>query len=101
MRLPVSSAVAAAAIVFAPGVAPAGEGCDSAQSGQSVVHHIFDEADRDDSGTLSPAEYAAAGLERFGVSFAETDADGDGETSQAEYLELYRRHHPAEERISL
>jgi len=74
----------------APLVARAGGGCE----GASVVEHIFDAADEDGSGSLSRAEYTAAGLERFGVSFEASDLDGDGETSLAEYLELYELHHP-------
>jgi hypothetical protein len=81
-----------------PGSVLAGEGCSS---GQSVVQHIFDAADQDGSGGLSAAEYGAAGLERFGVTFAESDLNGDGETSLAEYLELYERHHSSADRISL
>jgi hypothetical protein len=101
MRLWIPSVLAATSIALLPASALAGEGCGSARSAESVVQHIFESADRDGSGSLTAAEYDAAGLERFGVSFADTDANGDGETSQAEYFELYQRHHPDEERISL
>ena len=70
--------------------ATAGEGHD----GVAVAAHIFDMADQDDDGQLPPAVSAAAGLERYGVSFAGSDLDGDGVTTREEYLELYRAHHP-------
>lgn len=60
----------------------------------ATVEHIFEMADSDRSGWLSPAEYAEARLESFGVSFAECDANGDGRTTLYEYLQLYVRHHP-------
>ena len=75
----------------------------SAESGsdaRSIVSHIFRMADTDGSGSLSPLEYREAGLERFGVSFAESDANSDGETSLDEYLALYERHHPPADRAS-
>lgn len=75
----------------AAGPAVAGETYDP----RSVVEHIFAMADQDRSGSLSPAEYAAARLERYGVAFEECDADADGETTVAEYLAVYDRHHPA------
>jgi hypothetical protein len=87
-----AGAVAASAAV--PLVATAGGGhC----GGDSVVQHIFDMADQDRDGALSRDEYVEAGLERYGVSFEETDANADGVTSMAEYLELYQRHHPADD----
>ena len=61
--------------------------------GCGVVEHIFEMADQDSDGALSPDEYDAAGLERYGVTFEQTDANGDGETTLAEYLELYERYH--------
>ena len=61
---------------------------------ESVVRHIFEVADTDGSGSLNRAEYEAADLERYGVSFDECDADADGETTLAEYLSLYDRYHP-------
>lgn len=62
----------------------------------AIVTHIFDAADRDGDGSLSPEEYEAAGLERYGVSFDQSDLDGSGATSREEYLDLYRRHHPVD-----
>ena len=86
----------AGALDFA-GDAPAGGGFTATE----VVEHIFDVADEDRSGTLSADEYAAAGLERYGVSFGQSDLDGDGQTSLAEYLELYERHHPADDEADI
>ena len=86
-----------AALVVLAGPALAGEGYDA----QAVVRHIFEVSDTDDSGALSPEEYAAAGLERFGVTFEDCDADGDGETTFAEYLALYDRHHQGGDRRGL
>jgi hypothetical protein len=83
----------ALALFVAASPASAGEGC--ASSAEAKVQHIFDAADVDGSGSLSPSEYESAGLQSFGVSFAETDADGDGETTLDEYLDLYHRTHPA------
>ena len=68
----------------------AGPGCD----GASVVEHDFDEADADDDGLLVREEYEAAGLEQFGVTFEQSDLDGDGVTTFDEYLDLYEAHHP-------
>ena len=83
--------------MFLADAALSGEGYDA----RAVVRHIFEVADADDSGSLTPAEYTAAGLERYGVSFQDCDADGDGETSLAEYLGLYDRHHPSDDGVSL
>ena len=75
-----------------PGAALAGEGCSS-RSDFDVAGHLFDVSDTDQNGSLSPQEYADAGLERYGVPFEEYDADGDGEASRAEYLDLFDRIH--------
>jgi hypothetical protein len=89
MRVVACLALAGLVATSISSAALAGEGC----SGTSVVGHIFDKADTDRSGSLTPAEYGAAGLERFGVAFEGYDANADGEISAAEYLELYERHH--------
>ena len=83
--------VAPALFALAP-VAVAGPG--GGHDPLLVVQHIFRNADTDQSGTLSRAEYEGAGLQHYGVSIEESDANGDGETSIVEYLELYQRHHP-------
>jgi len=80
----------AATLALAPASAAAGGG----EGDVSVVEHIFEMADRDGSGTLSSAEYGEAGLQRFGLSFEQSDTNSDGETSLAEYVELYEMHHP-------
>ncbi len=90
-----------AAAVLAAGALSTASLAGEGYHAQQVVEHIFDVADQDQSGTLSSAEYAEAGLERYGVSFDETDTDGNGETSLEEYLELYERHHPAEDRAGI
>ncbi len=92
MRLVASIAFAGITGLIAAGSATAMDGQDAG----SVVGHIFSIADTDGSGTLTRAEYGDAGLERYGVSFDASDANGDGETSVSEYLELYERHHPRE-----
>ena len=60
---------------------------------EEIVAHIFEMADTDGSGSLDAAEYEEDGLAKYGVSFADCDADEDGETSLREYLYLYQQHH--------
>lgn len=74
--------------------AGAGAGGDDALA---IVEHIFVNADSDQDEILTPAEYEEAGLERFGVTFAETDGDADGLVTLEEYVELYERHHPSDD----
>lgn len=100
MRSSIPGIVLALLLALAPGLAAAGEGCEG-HAALSTVEHIFVMADQNGDGALSPAEYGSAGLEGYGVSFQETDADGNGETSLDEYIEIYERHHPDEERVSL
>ena len=90
MRL---SLLVAATFLVAP-VALAG----GAQDAAAVVEHIFEQADRDGDGSLTPAEFEGAGLGNYGVSFDDSDLNGDGEVSMAEYLEIYHRHHPPYDR---
>ena len=97
-RLPLI-ALAAAAFVF-PGVVLAG-GCQDGQDDHAVVRHIFETADTDADGGLTPSEYAAAGLQNYGVSFEESDANSDGKTTLSEYLALYDRHHSPDDRVNL
>lgn len=92
MRFVVILALAAFAI---PVGATAEGGCQGAKDAESVVQHIFDQADRDLDGSLTQSEYEQAGLERYGVTFEQSDLDGDGGTSIDEYLVLYESHHPA------
>lgn len=89
--------VAASVVASSAGVALVATAGGGHCGGDSVVQHIFDMADEDRDGALTREEYEEAGLERYGVSFEETDANADGVTSMAEYLELYQRHHPADE----
>ena len=74
---------------------PAATWAGGGHDATAVVEHIFDVADQDGDGVLSDAEYADAGLEQFGLTFDDCDANGDGYTSLDEYLALYRAHHPA------
>jgi hypothetical protein len=92
MRLVVPLTLAA---LLGAGPAFAGEGCGSAEA---RVQRIFDSADADHSRSLDRAEYEGAGLQDFGASFEETDANGDGSTSLEEYLDLYDRTHPPVDR---
>jgi len=67
----------------------------------AVVEHIFAMADADGSGALTREEYAAARLERYGVTFDACDFDGDGETTLTEYLDVYLRFHPSADRSKI
>lgn len=87
-----SIAFFALAALLAAGPAAAGEGCGSASA---KVKQLFDQADGDRNGGLDRAEYDGAGLQEFGASFEQSDANGDGVTSLEEYLDLYERTHSA------
>ena len=63
---------------------------------REVAVHIFEMADRDESGALTPDEFEAADLAAYGVDFEAYDADADGETSRDEYLQMFDAHHGAE-----
>ena len=89
--------IAAALVMSTAPAAIAGEGCGSDEL--AVVEHIFDAADLDRDGSLTASEYQDAGLDHYGVSFEDSDANADGLTSLVEYLELYERHHPPADRI--
>lgn len=91
MRFP---ALACIALIITPSAALAGGGHEA----EAIVRHIFSSADQNGDGNLTRAEFEQAGLQRFGASFDQSDLDADGVTSQAEYLELYLRHHTAPER---
>ena len=81
--------------LFAVPLGASAEGCEGAKDAVSVVQHIFDQADRDQDGILTQTEYEQAGLQHYGVTFQQSDLDGDGRTSLEEYLALYESHHPA------
>jgi len=85
-----------AAALWIGGAAPA-----TGPEGHEVVRQLFAMADADANGRLTPSEYRAAGLARYGVSFEDCDADADGETTLDEYLALYDRHHPRHDRVGL
>lgn len=74
--------------------------CPKLASGAvGIAEHIFDMSDTDGDNTLSPEEFAASELERYGVGFDDYDVDGDGFTSFDEYLDFFEAHHPPEEMI--
>jgi hypothetical protein len=85
-----------AALLLNTASADAGEGCG--QSAEAAGRQIFEEADTNGDRSLTRAEYEHAGLQKLGVSFEESDLDADGVTSDGEYLELYRKHHPPVDR---
>jgi len=89
-----SIALFALTALLAAHPAAAGEGCGSATA---KVKQLFDQADGDQDGGLTRAEYDGAGLRDFGASFEQSDANGDGETSLEEYLDLYERTHSADQ----
>lgn len=64
------------------------------------VTHVFEAADADADSALTPDEYAAAELGRFGLSFEDCDRDGDGLVTLGEYQALYDMHHPTEPEVS-
>ncbi len=81
-------------------VAYAGPGCGGGGA-TAAVSNLFGEADANADGALSRAEYLDAGLDSFGVSFEDSDLDGNGSTSLDEYFELYEKHHPPVERLDV
>ena len=85
-----------AALLLNPFPATAGEGC--LQNAEAAVRQLFEGADANQDGSLTRTEYEDAGLQEFGVSFEESDRDANGLTSNSEYLELYRKHHPPVDR---
>ena len=91
--LGLGTAVTTLALLAVPSVPAEAGSCEA--DAVAIVEHIFVSADSNQDDILTPAEYDGAGLERFGVTFAESDADGDGLLTLAEYVELYERHHPS------
>ena len=79
------------ATMLAAPAAVAEHGCDA----RAKVQELFDTADENGDGRLTAAEYERAGLERYGLTFEESDLDADGATTWAEYLELFEAHHPS------
>lgn len=95
--LGLGTAVTILALLAVPSVPTEAGSCGD--DAVAIVEHIFKSADSNQDGILTPAEYEGAGLERFGVTFAESDADGDGLLTLEEYVELYERHHPSGEEV--
>ncbi len=58
-----------------------------------IAQHIFEKADTDKNGVLTINEHEAAGLGRFGASFADFDVDRNSEVTWDEYRALFERHH--------
>ncbi len=74
--------------------------CTQLASGETgIAEHIFDMSDTDGDDALSPDEFKAAGLERYGVGFEAYDVDEDGFASIDEYLDFFEAHHPSGEMI--
>lgn len=96
MHAKLGLAPACAIVALALSLTAAPPAASGGEDGLAVAAHLFEAADSDRSGALDAAEYEAANLARFGVSFEQSDLDGDGATSREEYLELYRRHHPVD-----
>jgi hypothetical protein len=71
----------------------------SSSGGAAIAEHIFDMSDTNGDDALSPEEFAAAGLERYGMNFEAYDVDEDGFTSFDEYLDVFEAHHPPGEMI--
>jgi hypothetical protein len=91
--------VSAVALCFGLVGTPASEASDCDGDALGIAGHIFDTSDTNADGALTPAEFAEAGLERYGVAFAEFDVDGDGLTSVDEFFDLFEMHHPPGETI--
>ncbi len=67
----------------------AGQGMDAS----AVAEHIFSKTDADKDGVVTPAEYTAAGLGKYGVAFEDFDADDDARITLAEYRSLFVKFH--------
>lgn len=79
---------ASVAAVWTP-AAFAGQGMDAS----TVAEHIFAKTDTDNDGAVTPAEYTAAGLGKYGVSFENFDADKNELITLAEYRTLFVKFH--------
>lgn len=86
MRL-LFAAIAATALIGAAASA------ESPKTPKAIALQAFGAADIDKSATLSPEEFDAAAMGRFGIPFEGMDLDSDGAVSEAEYLELFEMHH--------
>jgi hypothetical protein len=91
-----ATAVLATITAITMALASGGVAAGGLGDARAVVTHIFEMADGDADGTLTPAEYDEAGLARYGVSFEQCDGNADGEMSVDEYIETYERFHPAD-----
>lgn len=89
-------AALALAIGSSPSIALAA-GCE--KDAGSVAAHIFDMSDTTSDDHLSPEEFTAGGLERYGAPFDAYDVNGDGRTSADEFFNVFDAHHPPSEAI--
>ena len=78
-----------AAATSAPTAAQAGEGMTPLE----IAQQIFARADSDGNGALTEAEHKAAGLGRFGASFADFDLNNDSTVTLQEYEAVFERFH--------
>lgn len=93
-------ATSLAALALAVGSSPSiafAAGCE--EDAGSVAAHIFDMSDTNSDDHLSPEEFAAGGLERYGGPFDAYDANGDGRTSADEFFDVFDAHHPPNKTI--
>lgn len=81
--------LATAVAVVAGGTAIAA----SPTSPKDMAMLTFNNADSDGDAQLSPKEFDAADMHRFGMPFSAMDLDDDGAVSEAEYLKLFEMHH--------
>ena len=86
-------------ILFA-GKAVAGCGDKHAKAekiNMDVAQHIFENADGNNDGILTPMEHEAAGLGKYGADFPVFDIDKDGNVTLKEYRTIFDRFHNSAE----
>ncbi len=99
MKIGIVCGILGAALAMPVASTRAGECNQGEYDAGGIAAHIFDISDLDQNEELSPSEYEAAELDRYGVSFEAFDANGDGATSFDEYMDLFEIHHAPKEVI--